>query len=226
LKKIALGIGSVLFILYYGYRKSKNKVFDVFPVKFFNPLIIIFIIPFLWGAHITIAEANIFIEKAIPPPTWFWELFNKIFESDYGWLGAFMKVVIIAPVIEELIFRGVIMNGFMRNYPKFLSIFFSALLFALFHLNPWQFPGTFVLGLLLGWLMVRTKNIFVCILGHAINNFLVLITITFWDEINSHAIMLMEKEKLLYTGGLVMVFSLIMMYLLSIKRNKIKLSTK
>ncbi|NQU85035.1 MAG: CPBP family intramembrane metalloprotease [Mariniphaga sp.] len=219
-KKVILGVGSILFILYYGFRRSKKKILEVFPIKFFNPLIIIFVTTFIIAAHVLISEVNLYVEKYIPPPSWFMQLFNNIFESDYGWFGAFMKVVIIAPIVEELIFRGLIMNGFMRNYPKFIAIFLSALLFALFHLNPWQFPATFFLGLLLGWLMVRTHNIFICIIAHAINNLIVLLTIIYWEEISQHAFALMEKEKQLTTSGLLIAFSVIVIYLLSIKRLK------
>jgi hypothetical protein len=126
---------------------------------------------------------NAWVDHVLPPPAWFWELFDKIFESDFGFWGAFMKVVVVAPVVEELIFRGVIMHGLMRNYSKFTAIFFSGLLFALFHLNPWQFPATFVLGLILGWIMIRTRNILLCIGGHALNNLLVLLTITWAQQI-------------------------------------------
>lgn len=226
LKKILLGVGSVLFILWYGIRKTKNKILEVFPMKFFNPLILVPVIIFLFADHILLDEVNMHVEKAIPPPPWFYELFNRIFESDYGWMGAFLKVVIIAPVVEELIFRGIIMHGFMRNYPKFIAIFFSALLFALFHLNPWQFSATFILGLLLGWVMVRTRNIFLSILIHALNNFIVLLTITYWAEIKSHPIMLMEKQSLLYSSGLTILFSLVLIYLFSGRITKSKSKEK
>ncbi|MBN1822538.1 MAG: CPBP family intramembrane metalloprotease [Prolixibacteraceae bacterium] len=220
IKKVVLGVGSVLFILYYGYRKSKSRILEIFPLRFFNPLILIFVATFIIGAHVLISEANLYVEKYIPPPTWFVQLFNNIFESDYGWLGAFAKVVVIAPVIEELIFRGVIIRGFMRNYPKFLAVFLSALLFALFHLNPWQFPATFVLGLLLGWLMVRTHNIILCIITHAINNFVVLLTVAYWEDIQQSAFALMEREKQLSTAALVVAFSVVVIILLSFKRVK------
>ena len=220
IKKIIVGVGSVLFILYYGYRKSKNKLLEVFPLRFFNPLVILMIIPFIAGAQFFITQVNFWVETAIPPPPWFFELFNSIFESDYGWMGAFMKVVIVAPIIEELIFRGIIVNGFMRNYPNFLTVFFSALLFALFHLNPWQFPATFVLGLLLGWLMVRTRNILVCIAGHAINNLLVLLSVTYYQEISQHALFLMGKEKQMYVGALTMAFSVVIMIMLTMKKRE------
>ncbi|MDP2889691.1 MAG: CPBP family intramembrane metalloprotease, partial [Bacteroidota bacterium] len=169
-KKIILGIGSTVFIFYYAWRRAGVSLKVLFPYKSFNVLILIPVLFFLWAAHNLIGEVNVWVDKAIPPPPWFWEMFNKIFENDYGIYGAILKVVIMAPVIEELIFRGIIMHGLIRNYSKFTAVFVSALMFALFHLNPWQFPATFILGIVLGILMLRTRNIYLCILGHAINN--------------------------------------------------------
>lgn len=220
IKKIVLGVGSTLFILYYGFRKSKSPLFNVFPIKFFNPLIIIPVITFLWAAHNLLEIPNKLLDTYLPAPPWFWEMFNRIFEGDYGWWGAFMKVVIVAPIVEELIFRGLILQGFRRNYNAVVSVVMSALLFALFHLNPWQFPATFVLGLLLGWIMLRTNNIILAIVGHSINNFLVLIAITYWQDIRSHAFYLMDKQNIYYTSALIVALSLILIFLLSIKRNK------
>jgi len=216
-KKILLGVGSTLFILIYGFVKSKAPLFKVFPFKFFNPLILIPIATFFWATHNLLEIVSIWLNKVLPPPDWFWELFNKIFESDYGWWGAFFKVAVVAPVVEELIFRGLILQGFRRNYNGFIAVFMSALLFALFHLNPWQFPATFILGLLLGWIMLRTNSILLAILGHSINNLLVLLTITYWESIRSHSVYLMDKKDLHYTSLLVVLCSLVLIYLFSIK---------
>lgn len=214
IKKIVLGIGSVVFILYYGYRKTKARLTDVFPVQAFNPLVFIPIILFLAAAHQVLHEVNIWVDQKLPPPPWFWELFNKIFEGDFGIYGAIVKVVILAPIIEELIFRGIIMHGLMRNYPKIVAIFFSGLLFALFHLNPWQFPATFLLGMLLGWMMIRTRNIFVCIAGHAINNGLVMLSLEYGHKINEFVFFLLPKNDQLKISGLVMLLSLILIALI------------
>ncbi len=222
IKKVVLGVGSTLFILIYGFKKSKAPLFDVFPVKFFNPLIILPIITFLWAAQNLLEIPGKLLDKYLPAPAWFWEMFNKIFEGDYGWWGAFMKVAVVAPIVEELIFRGLILKGLRRNYNAFTAVFMSALLFALFHLNPWQFPATFVLGLLLGWIMIRTDNILLAILGHSVNNFLVLISITFWQEIQSNAFYLMGKEKVYYTSLLAVLLSLVLIFLFSLKRIKKK----
>ena len=215
-KKIVLGVGSVLFILIYGIKKSKEPFLEIFPFKLFNPLVILPVITFLWGAHNYLDLVNAWVARVIPPPPWFWELFNRIFEGDYGLMGVFLKVAVVAPVVEELIFRGLIFNGFRKNYNGFVAVVMSALLFSLFHLNPWQMPATFVLGLLLGWLMLRTNNILVAILGHSINNSLVLLAVTYHEQLHEHSIYLLEKPKLLAFSGLVMGLSLILIYFTSI----------
>lgn len=214
-KKIILNTGSTLFILLYGFRKTKAPLGTVFPLKFFNPLVLLPLVTFFWGAHQILDEVNLYIEKIIPAPAWFWELFGKIFDSDYGWWGAFMKVAVMAPVVEELIFRGLILHGLKRNYRPATAIVVSALLFSLFHLNPWQMPATFVLGLILGWIMVRTRNILLSIIGHSLNNLMVLLTITYWEKINTHALYLMEKKEHMMLGGAVVLLSVILIWWLT-----------
>lgn len=226
-KKIVVGIGSNLFILLYGIYRAKAPFYKIFPVKIFNPLILIPVALFFWGGHNILDEVNILVEKFIPAPPWFWELFNKIFESDYGWWGAFVKVSVIAPIVEESIFRGLILHGLKKNYSASTSIFISALLFSLFHLNPWQIPATFVLGLLLGWIMIRTNNILLAIIVHSLNNFMVLMNIKYWQEINSHAIYLMPTTNKLLLSLFILLLSLILIYWLTIqKRRKSKKTAK
>ena len=214
-KKIFLGVGSTLFILIYGYIKSKSALKHIFPVRFFNPLIIVFFVTFFWGMHNIIDEVNFLVEKIVPSPPWFWELFNQIFENDFGFWGAFLKVSVIAPVVEELIFRGLILHGFRRNYSSFKAITVSAILFSLFHLNPWQMPATFVLGLFLGWLVVRTHSILAAIIGHSVNNLMVLLTVTYWEEISTHALFIMEKDRMLSLSTYTVLLSLILIYWLT-----------
>jgi ABC-type transport system involved in Fe-S cluster assembly, permease and ATPase components len=122
-------------------------------------------------------------------------------------------------IVEELIFRGVIMHGLMRNYSKSTAIFASALMFALFHLNPWQFPATFILGLLLGLLMVRTNNIILCIIGHAINNGLVLISIQYAAELQNTTFFLSGKTTQLLLSFILSVVALVFIYITTASAN-------
>lgn len=215
IKKIVLGVGSNLFIFYYAYKKAGVPLKELFPVRSFNVLIILPMVLFFWSAQNLIGEVNIWLDRVLPPPSWFWELFNNIFESDFGVYGAILKVVIMAPIVEELIFRGVIMHGLMRNYSKVTAVVVSALMFALFHLNPWQFPATFILGLVLGTLMVRKRSIFLCIIGHAINNGLVLISIQYWDEIKQTSFYQSGKTDQLVTSAVFALIAFGLMLLLS-----------
>jgi len=212
-KKILLGVGSTLFILYFGFKKSEAPIKNVFPLKAFNPLIIIPLITLLMGMQQLLELPNKLLDSFLPPPDWFWEMFNKIFEGDFGFWGAFTKVAIIAPVVEELIFRGLLLQGFRRNYSPLVAVLMSALLFALFHLNPWQFPATFMLGLLLGWIMLRTNNILLAILGHAIHNFMVLISITYWKEISESTIFILQKPMVYLYSSLAVIISIILIYI-------------
>ena len=219
LKKILLGVGSLGFILWYGYKKSGKTLMEIFPLKRFNPLLILLLIFFFLGIQQWLNVVNAGMERVIPPPPWFWEMFDRIFDNDFGFLGAFMKVVIVAPVVEELIFRGVIMHGLMRNYSAAKAIFYSGLLFALFHMNPWQFPATFVLGVILGWIMLKTRNIGLCIAGHAINNLLVLLTITFHKEIEASLPGSLSILNVLIISSLLVIGTVAGMVLVTRKRN-------
>jgi membrane protease YdiL (CAAX protease family) len=79
-------------------------------------------------------------------------------------------VVLVGPVCEELIFRGVLLRGFLENYRARVAILLSSLLFAFFHLNPWQAVSGFLLGCLLGWFVERTGSILPAIAGHVMCN--------------------------------------------------------
>lgn len=146
-------------------------------------------------------EITVHLDKVLPPPGWFMELFNRLFESDFGIWGGIIRVVVLAQVVEELIFRGVIFSGFQKNYSPFWAIFLSALLFALFHLNPWQLGPTFLLGCLLGLVRQRTGSLLAAIFTHALHNGMIFFTVLHQETYNK--MFLMQTGKVLnYTGYL------------------------
>jgi membrane protease YdiL (CAAX protease family) len=81
---------------------------------------------------------------------------------------------LLAPVLEEMLFRGIILRGFLQQYSAARSITISALLFGVAHLNPDQFIVGVVLGLVNGWLYERTRSLWPCILLHGSYNIVVL----------------------------------------------------
>ncbi len=187
--KIPVFLGSTLIILSLGYFYSGLPFKQVFSVKQFNVLTIPAMIITFAGLQYFLNEINIHFERILPPPGWFMELFARLFNTDLGVWGGILRIVIIAPIVEEIIFRGLIMSGFSRIYHPVFAIFFSALLFALFHLNPWQFAAAFSLGLVLGWIRIRTGSVLACIAGHAIHNGLVFLSVYYFNDLKGIGIL-------------------------------------
>mgnify|MGYP001241809383 CR=1 FL=1 len=78
--------------------------------------------------------------------------------------------VIVAPIAEELIFRGVIFNRLLKGRDLILANSLQAILFALYHWDIIQGAYAFTMGCLLGYVAYRYKSLFAAILLHmAIN---------------------------------------------------------
>jgi membrane protease YdiL (CAAX protease family) len=69
--------------------------------------------------------------------------------ADSHKLMLFLPVLVVAPVAEELFFRGLVLHGYARRYGLTKAVWGSAVLFAAFHLNPWQAVLALPLGLAL-----------------------------------------------------------------------------
>jgi len=101
-------------------------------------------------------------------PDFLKELFGSI--GNYGWISVF-SLVIMAPLLEEWLCRGVALNGLLKNgYSPAAAIAWSAAMFAVIHLNPWQSIPAFFMGLLFGWVYWRTRSLWSVIFLHAVNN--------------------------------------------------------
>jgi membrane protease YdiL (CAAX protease family) len=84
--------------------------------------------------------------------------------------GLLIGSVFIAPLCEELFFRGFVLSGLLRELSPFWAIVISAALFAIAHLDPGSFIPLFVIGLALGVLRWRTRSTWPGITLHMLNN--------------------------------------------------------
>lgn len=95
---------------------------------------------------------------------------NSVFIQGFNsWIGV-LAIVVLAPIFEELLFRGVILRGFLKNYGPMTSVIMTAVLFGVFHFNPIQSITAAILGLALGWMFIKTGSLWVCMLFHALYN--------------------------------------------------------
>jgi membrane protease YdiL (CAAX protease family) len=167
-----VSIGIVLLI---GLRLAKASFKEVFS---FAPIRAALLFPMsltVIGMSILLSEVDNRVRTIWPVPAWVTEILQNFFGAPEKFFSPLITLVIVAPLTEELLFRGFILRGFLRNYSMRKAIIVSALLFGAFHLNPWQFTGAAVLGAVFAWWFVKTRSLLPCLFGHALNNGLPLV---------------------------------------------------
>jgi uncharacterized protein len=88
--------------------------------------------------------------------------------------AGFFAIAIAAPLVEELLFRGLLQNALAKHLPIWGAIILSSFLFSLVHLQPYAIPGLMSLGIAFGYLYHRTGSLRTNILLHMANNALAL----------------------------------------------------
>lgn len=88
-----------------------------------------------------------------------------------------IQVIIIGPIIEELIFRKILLGKLLEKFSNrpIKAIVYSALIFGIVHLNIIQGIAAFGGGIILGLIYYYTKSIKATIFAHILNNFLIII---------------------------------------------------
>lgn len=97
-----------------------------------------------------------------------------------GW--AILSVVVCAPVLEEILFRGLIFESCRERFGSGAAVLVSALLFGLVHGVPVQIINAFVVGLIFGYVYLRTGSLLSVILLHVVNNGIAYISLAFFGD--------------------------------------------
>ncbi len=100
----------------------------------------------------------------------------------YIMIPLFVYGSILAPITEELVFRGFIWKIFEeKKFNRYLILLITSLFFALLHFESSMFASLFVLGLILGFLRMRTNRLGASIILHVVlNTFTILLTVAFY----------------------------------------------
>lgn len=86
-----------------------------------------------------------------------------------GFIVTFIAIAITPALVEELAMRGVVM-GSLKRYGKGFAIGVSAIIFGMMHGNLSQLPFAFILGLAIGFAVIKTDSIWTGVIIHFINN--------------------------------------------------------
>lgn len=79
---------------------------------------------------------------------------------------AFLRICVIAPIAEEILMRGVLLENLRNHYGAATALAVSAVVFALLHFNAVQTLSALVCGVALGMLYLHTGSVFCCMLAH------------------------------------------------------------
>ena len=86
-------------------------------------------------------------------------------------VGTFFSICILAPIVEELFFRGVVERILLKlKTSPWVGIIASAMLFTMMHEFPYQAISAFIGGVIYGWVYYKTKSIYLTFSMHAVNN--------------------------------------------------------
>ena len=134
--------------------------------------------------------------------------------------GGFIYVVLISPICEELIFRGIFLTKLNLVIPVVFAVLISALAFAALH-NFGSITSAFIFGICMAILYLKTKNILVPIFAHILNNLI------------SESIVILDKGGILFNNlsvitvmSLLAFVSLILILIYIFKELKILNNTK
>lgn len=100
-------------------------------------------------------------------------LFTKILANTSDpltWLVLVFSACIIAPICEEIIFRGCLFPFFNVQMGKWPAVLLTSLVFGVIHMNVYQMMPIFVLAIVLQLLFIRYRNLYFPILFHSIFN--------------------------------------------------------
>jgi membrane protease YdiL (CAAX protease family) len=79
-------------------------------------------------------------------------------------------LIVAAPVVEEIVFRGLLLPALRIRWAFWPAAVVSSLVFALAHVSPLLIPTLFILGLGLAWLRELFDSVYPPIVMHALNN--------------------------------------------------------
>ncbi|MCL2044951.1 MAG: CPBP family intramembrane metalloprotease [Oscillospiraceae bacterium] len=97
--------------------------------------------------------------------------YNTSNALDGNHLVYFISVVIAAPIVEEMCFRGFVFSRLMSWMKPGVAVVVQALLFGLVHIAPLQIVSASIAGIALGLLYLRYRKLWPCIVGHMAFNF-------------------------------------------------------
>jgi membrane protease YdiL (CAAX protease family) len=161
--------------IWYGFKKRENR-----ELAFGSAPVLAYVV-----AALGLVAMGVLVEPliaAIPMPERLKEIIAKLFTKDMIFIA-----VLAAPVLEEVLFRWIILDGLLKNYSPVKAILWSGIMFGYAHIIPTQAVNAMFIGFALGWVYYRSRSLYLCMFLHFVNNALSSLTFLVDDEMDMSA---------------------------------------
>ena len=200
----------VVIILYFVFKlrhdlPTKDELLKVFSFDLLKYVLLIVLLNiFVSYGFLYLSD---FILKAFPSLNFLSGL-NNISNSIIG-IGL-ISTVIISPIAEELIFRGVFLNRLKLIVPPLFAVLISSLFFASLH-SYGSITSAFIFALCMAILYIKTDNIFVPIFAHFLNNLLaeILVFVDYNNVLFNNGMVVMIVSLLAVVSFILLSYSII-----------------
>lgn len=150
-----------------------------------------------------------------------------------SWPEYIMAIFIMAffpALFEEIFFRGALQNLFEKWWKSpFMAIFISSIIFSIIHFSIYLFLTRLILGFVLGFMYYKTKNIWVNIIAHFLNNAIAVTQLFYLSRRNEKLDLGKIDPQVEWWVGVIALVALIILFRLLEKYsagNKAKIETK
>lgn len=160
-----LQLGNVGILLYF-YKKGFWVLGAVKRVKW-------------WAYLLGVAIAGLCVYFFVWPANLFALLLENIgynfsdvltFDNPFAIIFGGIMVCVVAPVVEELVFRGLMLPALAKKFSPFVSVLLCGLAFSLMHMNPEQTVYQFFIGCVCSFVALRTRSVLPAITVHGSSN--------------------------------------------------------
>lgn len=146
-----------LFVLWYRRMRGGRGPVGCFSARGLNPVLLAWAFIFMMAVGVVCEP----LLSWLPAPA----------DLDYGsGLWALLTLVMAAPVLEELLCRGLVLGALRGRFGVVAAWLLSSLFFGVLHLQPMLVVNAFVIGLILGYIYILTDSLWATIILHALNN--------------------------------------------------------
>lgn len=157
---IGINLAILLTIVYYRRHLNISQLFYLKTVNIKSTLTVLFL---AISSFFFLGLIDLLIIRLVPK----YEILDKLIEDMRAEsISSVLHILIFAPVMEELLFRGLILESLLKKYNRWRSIILCSLFFACFHLNPYALISTFIGSVIICLVYIRLNSIIFAIIFH------------------------------------------------------------